>query len=139
MSPNATKIATRTHGLVSVPPKKGGPPVESQPTAIEVEKMSFYYGQTRALFDISVKLPAKLVTAFIGPSGCGKSTFLRTLNRMNDIIPGARATGKIMIDGKDLYGSDVDPSPFGATSAWCFRSPTRSRSRSTTTSRMACA
>ena len=109
MSPNATKLATPTHGLVNVPPKKGGPPIESLPTAIEVEKMSFYYGQTRALFDISVKLPAKLVTAFIGPSGCGKSTFLRTLNRMNDIIPGARATGMIMIDGKDLYGSDVDP------------------------------
>ena len=109
MSPNATKIATPTHGLVNVPPKKGGPPIESLPTAIEVEKMSFYYSQTQALFDISVKLPAKLVTAFIGPSGCGKSTFLRTLNRMNDIIPGARATGKIMIDGKDLYRSDVDP------------------------------
>jgi phosphate transport system ATP-binding protein len=109
MSPNATKIAAPTHGLISVPPKKGGPPVESYPTAIEVERMSFYYGQTRALFDISVKLPAKLVTAFIGPSGCGKSTFLRTLNRMNDIIPGARATGKIMINGKDLYGPDVDP------------------------------
>jgi phosphate transport system ATP-binding protein len=100
--------ATPTHGLVNVPPKEG-PPVESQPTAIEVEEMSFYYGQTRALFDISVKLPAKLVTAFIGPSGCGKSTFLRTLNRMNDIIPGARATGKILIDGKDLYGPDIDP------------------------------
>jgi phosphate transport system ATP-binding protein len=83
--------------------------VESQPAAIEVEKMSFYYGQTRALFDISVKLPARLVTAFIGPSGCGKSTFLRTLNRMNDIIPGAHATGTIMINGKDLYGPDVDP------------------------------
>jgi phosphate transport system ATP-binding protein len=109
MSPNATKVATPTHGLVSVPPKKSGPPVESQPTKIDVEKMSFFYGQTRALFDISVKLPARLVTAFIGPSGCGKSTFLRTLNRMNDIIPGARATGKIMIDGKDIYGSGVDP------------------------------
>ena len=109
MSPNAANVATPTHGLISVPPKKGGPPVEFYPTAIEVERMSFYYGQTRALFDISVKLPAKLVTAFIGPSGCGKSTFLRTLNRMNDIIPGARATGKIMINGKDLYGPDVDP------------------------------
>jgi phosphate transport system ATP-binding protein len=109
MSPNATKLAAPTHGLVSVPPKKGGPPVESHQTAIEVEHMSFFYGPQQALFDISIKLPAKLVTAFIGPSGCGKSTFLRTINRMNDIIPGARATGTIMIDGKDLYGSDVDP------------------------------
>ena len=103
MSPNATKIATPTHGLVNDRPKNGGPPIESLPTAIEVEKMSFYYGQTQALYDISVKLRANLVTAFIGPSGCGKSTFLRTLNRMNDIIPGARVTGKVMIDGKDIY------------------------------------
>src|ERR1044072_5090808 len=105
MIPNATKLATPTHGLVSVPPKKGGPPVESQPTAIEVEKMSFFYGQTRALFDISVKLPAKLVTAFIGPSGCGKSTFLRTLNRMNDIIPGTRVEGRVLIDNDDVYSA----------------------------------
>jgi ABC-type multidrug transport system fused ATPase/permease subunit len=130
MSPNATKIATPTHGLVNVPPKKGGPSIESLPTAIEVEKMSFYYSQTQALFDISVKLPAKLVTAFIGPSGCGKSTFLRTINRMNDIIP---ATARISTDLTSIQ------SPFGATLAWCFRSPTRSRSRSTTTSPMACA
>jgi phosphate transport system ATP-binding protein len=98
-----------THGLLSVQPRRNGPPMEAQATAIEVEHMSFFYGQQQALFDISVKLPAKLVTAFIGPSGCGKSTFLRTINRMNDIIPGARATGKILVDGKDLYRSDVDP------------------------------
>ena len=70
--------------------------------------MSFFYGQQQALFDISVKLPAKLVTAFIGPSGCGKSTFLRTLNRMNDIIPSARVDGHILIDGVDIYRSGVD-------------------------------
>jgi phosphate transport system ATP-binding protein len=98
-----------THGLVSVPAKRSDTPVESQPTAIDVEKMSFFYGHQQALFDISVKLPAKVVTAFIGPSGCGKSTFLRTINRMNDIIPGAKATGRILVDGKDLYGPDVDP------------------------------
>jgi phosphate transport system ATP-binding protein len=111
MTPDATKVAPTppTRGLVNVPPRESGPHVESQPTAIEVERMSFFYGPQQALFDISVKLPAKLVTAFIGPSGCGKSTFLRTINRMNDIIPGARATGKILLDGKDLYGPDVDP------------------------------
>ena len=92
-----------------MPPRRGGPAIESQPTAIDVEHMSFFYGQQQALFDITAKLPAKLVTAFIGPSGCGKSTFLRTINRMNDIIPGARATGKILVDGRDIYGSDVDP------------------------------
>src|ERR1043166_1796384 len=98
-----------THGLVSVPPKKAGPPIESQTSAIEVEKMSFFYGAQQALYDITVNLPAKLVTAFIGPSGCGKSTFLRTINRMNDIIPGARATGKIHVNGKDVYGAGIDP------------------------------
>src|SRR5262245_5524403 len=104
-----SKPPTPTHGLLSVQPRPAGPPIESQTTVIDVEHMSFFYGQKQALFDINVKLPAKLVTAFIGPSGCGKSTFLRTMNRMNDIIPGSRVTGKIVIDGKDLYGPDVDP------------------------------
>ena len=81
-----------------------------------------------------------LVTAFIGPSGCGKSTFLRTLNRMNDTIAGARVTGRVLIDGKDIYGSDVDAGRAPADGrAWCSRSRTRSRSRSTTTSPTACA
>jgi phosphate transport system ATP-binding protein len=104
-----SKPPAPTHGLISVQARPAGPPIESHSTAIDVEHMSFFYGPNQALFDISVKLPAKLVTAFIGPSGCGKSTFLRTMNRMNDIIPGSRVTGKIVIDGKDLYGPDVDP------------------------------
>jgi len=98
-----------THGLSVKPPERKGPPIDSHPVAIDVEGMSFFYGEKRALFDITAKLHAKLVTAFIGPSGCGKSTFLRTLNRMNDIIPGARVTGKVVVDGKDIYGPSVDP------------------------------
>ncbi|HET9270915.1 MAG TPA: phosphate ABC transporter ATP-binding protein PstB [Vicinamibacterales bacterium] len=75
---------------------------------IEAISLNFYYGQTQALRDISVKLTPNVVTAFIGPSGCGKSTFLRTLNRMNDIIPGARVEGQVLIDGQDIYaGVDV--------------------------------
>jgi phosphate transport system ATP-binding protein len=75
---------------------------------IESIGLNFYYGQTQALRDISVKLTPNVVTAFIGPSGCGKSTFLRTLNRMNDIIPGARVEGQVLIDGADIYaGADV--------------------------------
>ena len=75
---------------------------------IEAIGLNFYYGQTQALRDISVKLTPNVVTAFIGPSGCGKSTFLRTLNRMNDIIPGARVEGQVLIDGQDIYaGVDV--------------------------------
>jgi len=71
--------------------------------------LNFYYGDNQALFGISVGMPAKQVTALIGPSGCGKSTFLRTLNRMNDIIPGARVEGQVLISGKDIYqhGTDV--------------------------------
>jgi phosphate transport system ATP-binding protein len=78
------------------------------PCKIDVEKLNFYYGDKRALQDISIRIKPNLVTAFIGPSGCGKSTFLRTLNRMNDIIPGTRADGKIMIDDVDIYTSGMD-------------------------------
>lgn len=75
---------------------------------ISVSKLNFYYGDTQALFDINLKIPDKLVTALIGPSGCGKSTFLRSLNRMNDIIEGTRLNGNILIDGEDIYLSNTD-------------------------------
>ena len=75
---------------------------------IEAERMNFYYGTTRALHDISIRIRPNLVTAFIGPSGCGKSTFLRTLNRMNDIIPGTRVEGRVLIDDADIYAPGVD-------------------------------
>ena len=83
-------------------------PVADVPAKIEADSLNFYYGDTRALQDISVRIQPNLVTAFIGPSGCGKSTFLRTLNRMNDIIPGTRAEGRVMIDGTDIYGAGID-------------------------------
>jgi phosphate transport system ATP-binding protein len=75
---------------------------------VSVRGLNFYYGAKRALDGISIDIPANLVTAFIGPSGCGKSTFLRTLNRMNDIIPGARVEGTVEIDGRDIYGGGTD-------------------------------
>jgi phosphate transport system ATP-binding protein len=75
---------------------------------IRVENMNFFYGPVQALFDINIDLPEKKVTAFIGPSGCGKSTFLRTLNRMNDIIDGTVLEGKVMIDDEDIYGPMTD-------------------------------
>ena len=75
---------------------------------IDVEHLSFFYGDKRALEDISIKIQPNVVTAFIGPSGCGKSTFLRTLNRMNDIIPGARVEGRVCVDGQDIYRAGVD-------------------------------
>jgi phosphate transport system ATP-binding protein len=88
-------------------PRSGTPPEEA-PTKIDVANLSFYYGSKQALSDISMRIGSNLVTAFIGPSGCGKSTFLRTLNRMNDIIPGARVEGRVQIAGRDVYGADVD-------------------------------
>ena len=78
------------------------------PSKIDVHSMNFYYGEKRALQDISIRIKPHVVTAFIGPSGCGKSTFLRTLNRMNDIIPGARVEGRILIDNVDIYKSGMD-------------------------------
>jgi phosphate transport system ATP-binding protein len=75
---------------------------------IHVRNVDFYYGGTQALFDITMDVPARRVTALIGPSGCGKSTFLRTINRMNDIIDGTRLTGKILIDDLDIYGDGAD-------------------------------
>src|SRR6476469_3126652 len=83
-------------------------PVTEQPVAIDVQSMNFYYGPKRALENISIGIQRNVVTAFIGPSGCGKSTFLRTLNRMNDIIPGTRVEGRVLIDGDDIYGAGSD-------------------------------
>src|SRR3954467_368881 len=75
---------------------------------IGVDGLDFYYGERRVLEEISVRIRPNEVTALIGPSGCGKSTFLRTLNRMNDIVPGARVEGVVAIDGQDIYSPCVD-------------------------------
>jgi phosphate transport system ATP-binding protein len=76
---------------------------------IDVKDLNIYYGDFLAVQDVSMTIEAKSVTAFIGPSGCGKSTFLRTLNRMHEVIPGARVEGTVAMEGVDLYGNDVDP------------------------------
>jgi phosphate transport system ATP-binding protein len=75
---------------------------------IHTENMSLHYGTKRALNNISIKIPEKKVTAFIGPSGCGKSTFLRSLNRMNDLIDGVKIEGDILIDGINIYDKNID-------------------------------
>jgi phosphate transport system ATP-binding protein len=74
----------------------------------EIKNLNFYYGSFQALFGLTLSIPEKRITALIGPSGCGKSTFLRTLNRMNDTVPGTRAEGNILLDGKDIYAPDVN-------------------------------
>jgi phosphate transport system ATP-binding protein len=78
------------------------------PVKINIENLNFYYGKVRALKDITLSIPPNQVTAFIGPSGCGKSTLIRTLNRMNDVIPGTRVEGRIELDGKDIYAPRTD-------------------------------
>ncbi|MES2094286.1 MAG: phosphate ABC transporter ATP-binding protein PstB [Actinomycetota bacterium] len=76
---------------------------------IEINDLNVYYGKFKAVEDVTLTIEPRTVTAFIGPSGCGKSTFLRTLNRMHEVIPGARVEGEVLIDGNDLYGPGVDP------------------------------
>ena len=76
---------------------------------IEVKDLNIYYGRFHAVSDVNLVVEPRSVTAFIGPSGCGKSTVLRTLNRMHEVIPGARCTGEVLLDGTDLYGPGVDP------------------------------
>jgi phosphate transport system ATP-binding protein len=76
---------------------------------IEVSDLDIYYGNFLAVQDVNVSIEPRNITALIGPSGCGKSTFLRSLNRMHEVIPGARVEGKVVMDGQDLYGADVDP------------------------------
>jgi phosphate transport system ATP-binding protein len=78
------------------------------PPKIETRAFNFYYGEAKVLHGIDLDIPLQQVTALIGPSGCGKSTFLRSINRMNDIIPGARAEGRITIDGQDVYAPGID-------------------------------
>jgi phosphate transport system ATP-binding protein len=88
--------------------RRAAPPAAGA-AKIAVQDLNFYYGEKRALENISIAIQPQVVTAFIGPSGCGKSTFLRTLNRMNDIIPLTRVEGRVIIDGADIYqpGTDV--------------------------------
>ena len=78
-------------------------------TRIDVKNLDIYYGDFLAVKDVSVTIEPRSVTALIGPSGCGKSTFLRSLNRMHEVIPGAHVQGEVVIDGENLYGKGVDP------------------------------
>ncbi len=95
-------------------------PIEARISARDV---SVFYGDKRAIDQVSIDIGADYVTAFIGPSGCGKSTFLRTLNRMNDTIPGARVEGEIKLDGEDIYKSGMDVVQLRARVGMVFQKP----------------
>jgi len=85
--------------------------------------VSVFYGEKKAIDEVSIEIPSEFVTAFIGPSGCGKSTFLRALNRMNDTIPSARVTGTIELDGEDIYASGMDVVQLRARVGMVFQKP----------------
>jgi phosphate transport system ATP-binding protein len=90
---------------------------------IEVKDLNLYYGKFQAVDGVTLAVPPRSVTAFIGPSGCGKSTVLRSLNRMHEVIPGARADGKVLLDGEDIYASNVDPVSVRRTIGMVFQRP----------------
>lgn len=82
--------------------------MSDHPISIEAKNLKFFYGSNQVLFDVSMQVPERSVTALIGPSGCGKSTFLRTLNRMNDLIEGTSVHGQVLIEGQDINAHDID-------------------------------
>jgi phosphate transport system ATP-binding protein len=103
--------------------KTGVPPIDSLPDKFDVSHLEFHYGDFHALTDITVDIKKHQVTAFIGPSGCGKSTFLRCLNRMNDLIPGTKVEGKVLLDGNDVYEPGVDPVDLRRRVGMIFQQP----------------
>jgi phosphate transport system ATP-binding protein len=90
---------------------------------LTAKNVNVHYGAKQALFDVSLDIEPKAVTAFIGPSGCGKSTFLRCLNRMNDLINGCKVTGEILLDGQNIYAPDVDVVLLRARVGMVFQKP----------------
>jgi phosphate transport system ATP-binding protein len=101
--PRPAYLASRDAAL-----PQGSTGAAARPAKINARRLNFFYGKSQALFDISIDIPERMVTALIGPSGCGKSTFVRTLNRMNDIIPGTRVEGEVLIDDRDIYAPATD-------------------------------
>jgi phosphate transport system ATP-binding protein len=100
--------------LVQPATTAGGAPTNSpamaeETVAFDVKNFSMWYGVRQALYDVTIRIPAKKVTAIIGPSGCGKSTFIRALNRMHELTPGTRITGDVRLFGEDIYGPTVEP------------------------------
>ena len=90
---------------------------------LTVNDLCLWYGNTKALKNININIPEKSITALIGPSGCGKSTFLKTLNRMNDLIPGVKIEGEVCYNGNDIYGKDVDVNELRRNIGMVFQKP----------------
>jgi phosphate transport system ATP-binding protein len=108
-------VMTKMPAQKVAPPKievreRHEPPAQKETGKVKVavRNLDFFYGRSQALHNISIEIPERIVMAFIGPSGCGKSTFLRTLNRMNDVIPATRVEGEVLIDGHNVYATGTD-------------------------------
>ena len=90
---------------------------------IDAKNLNIYYGKFKAVSDVNLTIEPRSVTAFIGPSGCGKSTVLRTLNRLHEVISGARVEGEVLLDGEDIYGNGIDPVDVRRTIGMVFQRP----------------
>jgi len=109
MSDEKSYTADSLQGATDFPAPNNQPLIAPEEIRLQVEALSAYYGNTLAVNKISLSIKTNRVTAIIGPSGCGKSTFIRCLNRMHEVTPGARVEGQVLLDGQDLYGPGIDP------------------------------
>jgi phosphate transport system ATP-binding protein len=109
MSDEKSYTADSLQGATDFPAPNNQPLIAPEEIRLQVEALSAYYGNTLAVNKVSLSIKTNRVTAIIGPSGCGKSTFIRCLNRMHEVTPGARVEGKVLLDGQDLYGPGIDP------------------------------
>jgi len=115
--------ATQTPAMTAPIVKSQSGSLANAATKVTARDVNEFYGEKQALFDVSIDIPDRAVTAFIGPSGCGKTTFLRCINRMNDTIDGARVTGELMIEGHNAYGKNVDPVVLRTRAGMVFQKP----------------
>ena len=117
----------RRHAPRSAAPGRYAPPALQMQASMRANDVSAWFGRQKVLERVTLAMDPGKVTALIGPSGCGKSTFLRILNRMHELIPGAALSGSVELDGVDIYGPALQVTETRLGSAWSSRSPTRSR------------
>jgi phosphate transport system ATP-binding protein len=115
--------AVGTAGLAAPIVSADAGSIVGAPVKVSARDVNVFYSGKQALFDVSIDIPDRAVTAFIGPSGCGKTTFLRCINRMNDTIDGCRVSGSVQIEGKNAYASDVDPVVLRSRVGMVFQKP----------------
>ena len=126
MSPSSASPGVTISRPVAATRSTSGPatePVGGRDAVFTLDGLSVYYGQFRAVRDVNLTVARNEITAFIGPSGCGKTTVLRSLNRMNDLVPTARVEGRVLFHGIDLYGSDVSPTEVRRHIGMVFQKP----------------